>query len=154
MFHSTLALAKRKTCGTIPLSTPNKSSDIFLGKTNCNVLNSEPPHDADSIIKPLVHLNTNSARRVHQGTVISSDISWRNKAGMEMHVTSWRLAVFKMFLRPGIWKIWLKWTIYSLWTNYLELLDAVSWSLRGYSMLHRILNGIWYESVKDLNDVS
>ena len=53
-------------------------------------------------MKPLAHLKTNSARRMHHCTVISSDISWRNSAGMVSVVTSWRLAVFKILRKPNM----------------------------------------------------
>lgn len=120
---NTFAFATRKTCGTIPTSVPNKSSEISWGNSNCRVLekhkfddnnmfcyslyhinvvylNSAPPHVPDSIIKPLAHLNINSARLIHHGTVISSDISCRNNAGIVSIVISWRQAVFNIFLKP------------------------------------------------------
>lgn len=94
--------ATRNTCGTILTKVLNKSSEISRGNNNCNVLNSAPPHVALSIINPLAHLNTNSARRIHHGTVISSDISCRSRAGIVNTVTSCLLAVFRMFRNPNI----------------------------------------------------
>ncbi len=96
------AFATRKTCGTILTSVLNKSSEISRGSSNCNVLNSAPPHVALSIINPFAHLNTNSARRIHHGTVISSDISCRKSAGIVSIVTSCLLAVFRIFRSPSI----------------------------------------------------
>lgn len=122
-----MGFAKRKTLGTIFANILNNSSEILCGKSNWSVLkkkiekyqtigdynylynciviitvhlSSAPPQDADSIINPLAHLKTNSALRMHQGTVISSVISWRKSTGMVSVLTSWRLAVFRIFLRP------------------------------------------------------
>lgn len=83
-------LATRKTLGTMLAKVLNKSSEISCGSKSCKVLkelkiklyklnalarnkinihliylNSAPPQEADSIIKPFAHLNTNSALRIH-----------------------------------------------------------------------------------------
>lgn len=49
---------------------------LTFGTRNCKFFSSEPPQDAISIMNPLTHLNTNSARLVHQATVIS----WNQKS--------------------------------------------------------------------------
>lgn len=42
-----------------------------FGTKNCRFFNSAPPQDDISIMKPLTHLKTSSARFVHQATVMS-----------------------------------------------------------------------------------
>lgn len=46
-------------------------SNITFGTKNCKFFKSDPPHEAISIMNPLTHLNTSSARFVHHATVIS-----------------------------------------------------------------------------------
>uniref|UniRef100_A0A336M2S4 CSON010896 protein n=1 Tax=Culicoides sonorensis TaxID=179676 RepID=A0A336M2S4_CULSO len=69
--------------GPLDLLHETHSSDVILcGSKNWRVFNSDPPQLADSIMKPFAHLNINSARRMHQFTVMSSVISSFNSAGI------------------------------------------------------------------------
>lgn len=57
--------------GSIAANVEKTSSEIPWGTRNCIFFNSDPPHDAISIMKPLTHFKTSSARLAHQATVIS-----------------------------------------------------------------------------------
>ena len=71
---------------------------LTFGTRNCKFFSSEPPHDAISIMNPLTHLKTNSARLVHQATVIS----WNQKLYGLFHI--W----FKLTTESGQMKPQLK----------------------------------------------
>ena len=75
----------------------NTSWSMSLGTTNCSVFKSSPPpQDATSIMKPLTHLNTSSARLKHQLTeVISSVRDMVRSKGIVSVVTPHNDAVFR-----------------------------------------------------------
>ena len=72
----------RNIVGNIVEMETNASSDRPFGTRNWIVKASCPVHKASSMTKPLMHLNTSSARFRHHCIVISSVMSWTSSSGM------------------------------------------------------------------------
>ena len=89
----------RKIEGNIIDNRENTSLEISFGTRNCSVI-SEPPQDVTSIKKPFMHLYTNSARFMHQATVIFSSIVWESSSGTVSVLTEFITADLRTCLRP------------------------------------------------------
>ena len=104
----TRGLETRKTPGRMAARAWKTSSAASRGSRNCSVgeaaravTSTPPPYDANSIMNPLTHLKTNSARRRHQGTVISSLSSCTSSSGIVNVVMSDTTALRSTWRSPS-----------------------------------------------------